>query len=264
MKQLKLTLATLAAAAMTQFGAQGSLSYLNIGYYGTYGVTVYAQGYAHGTYATAFSADWQNVSGSQPLPIGHNDPFVTFCLDINTILGNGWWDSGSFSAVTALGTAVDTVPPIDPNNPTTPAIRNIATGLNSAANLYAHYAGGILNANGTWADQAKGAALQLAIWEVLYENPVNGYNVDSGSGFYVSSGDAGIRSTANTMLTTWGAADMNIDTTFWNAVNADGSFRSSQDLIGPMTPVPEPTTFIAGGLLLLPFLASTLRRRVRS
>jgi hypothetical protein len=280
--RLKLAVAV-GCSLMAVNASRAALSYLNIGYYGDYGVTVYAQGYGHGTYATAFSADWQsgtrNNSGvvgsgsgyvtSEPLPTGHSDPFVTFCLDINTILGNGWWQSANFSEVSNLGTAVDTVPPIDPNNPTTPAVRNVASGLNSAANLYSHYAGGILNANGNWANKAQGAALQLAIWEVLYETTKDSlgnyvYNVNSGSGFYVSSGDAGIRNAANAMLNTWGAPDYNIDTTFWNAVYNNGTQRSSQDLIGPMTPVPEPTTMIAGALLLLPFGASTLRILRRS
>ena len=61
----------------------------------------------------------------------------------------------------------------------------------------------------------------------------------------------------------WNKEDRNIGTTFWNAVNQNGTYRSSQDLIGPMAPVPEPTTIVAGALLLLPFLVSTIRRKVK-
>jgi hypothetical protein len=247
-RQTKLWFLGIALAAIVQCTSQAGLSYLNIGYYGDYGVTVVAQGNPHSTYATAFSADWQNIAGSQPLPANHSDPFVTFCMDINTILGSGWWQSGSFSDANLTQQS--------------PPATRFASGLYSAANLYAHYAGGILNANGSWADRAEGAALQLAIWEVLYEPAANGYDVLSTfetSGFKATSVDSGIATRANTMLSTWGAADPNIDTTFWNAVNANGTFRSSQDLIGPLAPVPEPTTVLAGLLLLLPFGVSTVR-----
>ena len=37
----------------------------------------------------------------------------------------------------------------------------------------------------------------------------------------------------------------------------------AQEVLSDVTPVPEPTTLIAGGLLLLPFAASALRSRSR-
>lgn len=36
--------------------------------------------------------------------------------------------------------------------------------------------------------------------------------------------------------------------------------RDYQDMVVSITPVPEPTTLVAGALLLLPFGMSTLRR----
>lgn len=262
-----------------------SLSYLDISYYGDYGVTVVAQNYQHATLATAFSADRlsgsRNNAGqvgtgagfvtSEPLPVNHSDPFVTFCLDINTILQDGWWQSGSFSDVPSVGTVGN------PNNPTGPAIRNVGA-LQIVANLYANYAGGILPVGGwgaaSTAQKLEGAALQLAIWEVLYDTTGtgihNGYNVyqdgvaaNNSSEFYLKAGSTAVGDRANQMLAAYGVVDPNLGTTFWNAVYNDGTYRSSQDLIGPNGPtgvvVPEPTTMIAGALLLLPFGVSTIR-----
>lgn len=266
MKTLKTTKSWIFGAALivaAQGTSQAGLSYFDISYYADYGVTVKAQNFTHTTLATAFSA---NRTAGAALPINHTDPFVTFCLDINTSLASGWWQSGGFSAVPSTTTIGD------PNNPTGPAIRNVTSGLNSAANLYKHYAGGVGHASGNgstmvWDNKLDGAALQLAIWEVLYDT-TGTYNVnqDGSAGnnaneFYVSSGSTAVRNRANAMLAAWSSPDWSTDTTFWNAVTSSGAFRSSQDLIGPFAPVPEPGTFIAGGLLLLPFLASTLRRK---
>lgn len=252
--------AAFASAAVAQFSAQAGLSKLDIGYYSDYSTTVVAQGSTHGTYATAFQA---SLAGGAALPASHSNPFVTFCLDINTTLASGWWQSGSFSDVPV------TVDLNDPSQPTGPATRNVNPGLHLAANLYAQYAGNVAAAFNLASSPARtaarqeGAALQLAIWEVLYETGST-LKVDSGvgTGFYVSSGNSTVIARANAMLNSLGSnPNISIDTTFWNAVDANGHFRSSQDLIGPQAPVPEPGTLIAGGLLLLPFLASTLRRK---
>jgi len=175
-------------------------------------------------------------------------------------LGNGWWKSGSFSD---LGLT----------SQSTPAVRQVG-GFYRAASLYQHYAPGILTAAGNgsgfaWNDKTAGAALQLAIWEVLYEKG-SAFSIDQDTSradstqFYVSSVSSSVRSLANTYLSSiWNIINPNLDTTFWNAVNGDGSPRSSQDLIGPVQPVPEPTTMIAAALLLLPFAASTISRKLR-
>jgi len=253
--------------------SHAALSYFNVGWYTDAGnsATVVAQGYTHSTYATAFSVNYlsgyRNNSGaysavpasgytySTPLPANHTDPFVSFCLDINVYIANGFWKSGGFSSV-------------GPVDGTSGADRQEA-GLYRAASLYAHYAPGILTASGngssyTWNDKARGAALQLAIWEVLYEK-TGVYSLDAANGngansFYVSSVSQSIRNDANAMLSSqWNIEDHNLDTTFWNAAYANGSARGSQDLIGPISAVPEPTTIVAGVLLLLPFGLSTLR-----
>lgn len=241
------------AVPLLALSAQGGISQLNISYYGDYGATVVAQTYVHNTLATAFSAD--RIDGDT-LPIPHTDPFVTFCLDINNNLGNGWWKSGAFNEVPLT-------------NDSNPADR-VESGLYRAASLYKAYSGGILNtANGQWIDKKKGAALQLAIWEVLYEK-TGTYSIDADGNagndaneFYVNPGlNQDVRDAANAMLaSSYNTVDTSLNTTFWNAIKSqsDPTYRSSQDLIGP---VPEPTTYLAGALLVLPFVVGGIRRKI--
>ena len=152
MKNLKLALVAMAVAGGTQLAAQAGLSQFNIGYYtdDNNAVTLHAQGYTHSTYATAFSVD---RVGGDPIPFNHTDPFVSFCLDINTYIGNGYWQSGGFSSVPSVTT------PGDPNNPTGPAVRNVSSGLYTAANLYMHYAGAFGHASGNGSSMVLGNKL---------------------------------------------------------------------------------------------------------
>lgn len=229
-----------------------ALSQLNISYpsLSGYRFGMVVQATSKRVYAVPFAA---GRVGGDSLPTGHPDPFITFCMDIDFKLANGYWKSGSFSDVSLTSDSG--------------ALRQGIPSLQYAAELYATYAGGIMPVSGNWAlastaQKNQGSALQLAIWEVLYEYPITGgFSLGTGTGFKVTSGDGSIISSANTMLAslTYGTPDPSLNTTFWNAAKADGSARSSQDLIGPFAPVPEPTTCVAGALLLLPFLASTVR-----
>lgn len=216
-----------AVLASMSLSATAGVSYFNIGYYTDAGntATIKVQGATVSTYATAFSVDWQATGpggiASAPLPPNHGDPFVSFCLDANVYLGSGWFKSGGFSDVTLTSQSA-------------PAVRQ-ADGLYRAANLYSHYASGILNANGTWANKTDGAALQLAIWEVLYEKGTT-YSIDrdvnrtDANQFYVSSVSQAIRDRANYMLANNSSAAYSIDTTFWNAVT-DSTGNTSLSLI---------------------------------
>lgn len=251
-----------AAAALTVSAtANAGVSYFNVSWYTDFKGTVTAQGSSAYTYLTAIAADWQNIANSQPLPPNHSDPFLTFCLDFNNVLANGWWKSGGF-ADTAL------------NGQSTPAIRQ-QNSLFRAANLYATYAPGVIGAFNSTSSAARttarveGAALQIAIWEVLYEpNPNNvnsAYNVltegAANKGFVVSGANSIVTGRANQMLTTASAANFSLETTFWNAVtdSTGTTSRSSQDLIGPFAPVPEPSTYVAAALLCIPVLINGAR-----
>jgi hypothetical protein len=239
MKRLIITVCCLGSLAATNVG-WASLTQLSINSSYSVGNQTVRQGNVnHSTTATAFVAT--RTSGA-PLPTGHPDPFLTFCLSIDGSLSSpSGWQSAGFSDPLA-----------------TDGLRK-TDSLYRAANLYSHFGAGVLSLGlTTYAGKVEGAALQLAIWEVLYEDASFEYDVttsqSSDSGFRVTSGIAGVNTRANEMLTgQWSAINKNIETTFWNA---DGG---NQDLIGPMTPVPEPATILAGALLLLPFGASTLR-----
>jgi hypothetical protein len=227
------------------FSAQAAMTQIDVTWYNDFTTKLVAQGNNHFTLASAIRAD---RIGGDALPGGHSNPFVTFCLDVNTVLADGWWVPGSMEDPTLTAQSA--------------GAQRLEDSLYRAANLYAHYSGGLL-ANNQFVNKKAGSALQLAIWEVLYENPESGFSLDqgSGSGFYVTEVDSEVRSLANDMLSSaYTSPDYNLGTTFWNAVFQDGSSRASQDLIGPFSAVPEPATVAAGALLVLPFLASMVNR----
>ena len=248
---IAIAICCLGSLAATNVG-QAGLSQLDIGYYTDYSFDVSVQGIVHnGAIASAFSA---TLTGGEALPNGHPNPFTTFCVDFDPTLyaGNGWWKSGNFNDVALTQ---DTGVPV----------RQGVAGLQYAEELYSTYVGGIPAGGWTSAQKQEGAALQLAIWEVLYELPGTGaFNVLSGTGFISNTANS-ITTRANQMLSilSFGSPNTSLNTTFWNATDASGTARYSQDLIGPFAPVPEPTTIVAGALLLLPFLASTIRRKIK-
>ena len=100
--------------------------------------------------------------------------------------------------------------------------------------------------------------MAIAIWEALYEGSGT-FDVtqlsDTGRSFK-SSGNNIVQGLANYWLglgvaNSWG----NYDYTWW----AERTSPDAQSLVGPWVQVPEPTTMVAGALLLLPFGMSTLR-----
>lgn len=111
----------------------------------------------------------------------------------------------------------------------------------------------------------QGAGLALAMYEALYDSTGYGTTDTSGNGrFYVTQGLSGNVQTAyNTYLGALNGAQSVANVT---ANTGNGYILRStengagQDLIWNVQPVPEPTTVIAGALLLLPFGISTLWR----
>jgi hypothetical protein len=100
------------------------------------------------------------------------------------------------------------------------------------------------------------AAFQLAVWEVVNEGSASSYNVNSGD-FYVSSGDASVRTLANNWLN--GAMSWAGTTT--QSLNVWAGPNSTQDL-GVFAPIPEPETYamLLAGLGLMGFVARRRRR----
>ena len=90
-------------------------------------------------------------------------------------------------------------------------------------------------------DNQDAAALQVAIWESLGDGTL-GYTV-------IASGNALVTTEAANMLSNLGNLIARAD--LQGLVSPDGQ--------NYVVLVPEPTTMIAGALLLLPFGASTLR-----
>jgi hypothetical protein len=138
-----------------------------------------------------------------------------------------------------------------------------AKAIQNAAHLF--YAYGQLTSAGIGGTTEQKAALQLAVWEVLYNTDANG-NV-TGSRFTVSGGDASAIADANNLLS---GLDGNYGLTGYllypnplSGVNSNG--EPPQELL-IAAPVPESPTVIAGALLLLPFAASTFKilRRKKS
>jgi len=144
-------------------------------------------------------------------------------------------------------------------------------GILNAQYLWREYGPGILNSGTAKADQ--GAGLAMAMYEALYDSTGYGVIGSPNANFKVSTWVGGSQSWYNTyiagMLGTGEASAVQANKAdgYVLVPTADVTWNGStptvtgggQEFILNFTPVPEPTTMIAGALLLLPFGASTLR-----
>jgi len=111
---------------------------------------------------------------------------------------------------------------------------------------------------------AQGSGLALAMYEALYDSTAYGLTDTADAGrFYVTAGLSGSVLTAyNSYLGVLNgvssAASVSANLCNGNILRS-AETGAGQDLIWNITPVPEPTTIVAGALLLLPFGASTIR-----
>jgi hypothetical protein len=128
---------------------------------------------------------------------------------------------------------------------------NAAAAIQAAADILYHHSS--ILTSGTTTDRA---ALQLAVWEALYDTTAGSRTL--GSRFMVNSGDAAAISEANTWLGQVDPSAQYAGSLLIPTPESQGSLNA-QEMLYNVTPVPEPTTMIAGALLLLPFGASTLR-----
>ncbi len=116
-----------------------------------------------------------------------------------------------------------------------------------------------LLANTTATNADTSAAIQLAMWEIVYDNPPS-FNVNSGAGqgnFYVTAGNS---STARTLANTYLA---NLST--WTVPTGGTAYllyneRNQSQVYYAMTPVPEAATW---GMMIVGFgvVGASLRRR---
>jgi hypothetical protein len=198
--------------------------------------------------------------------------YITVCTDIGGTLylglNYGYNAPAGFSGQDGLnpnwgaGNTGNSLP--NPNNA-------IAAIQNAAKIFYDHYTAVLTPIAGTPAPSliTQRAALQLAVWDALYDSVANvafGANDLSIGRFQATGADSAAISLANSWLCGL-TGNYNIAGNLLYPVvdypTSGNNNEPPQELlmrIEDVTPVPEPTTVIAGALLLLPLGASTLRK----
>lgn len=178
------------------------------------------------------------VGGGGQLGVANNNSFITFCLETTEYFNPGWTYNVTLNSGAVNGGAGGGNP--DPISMAT-------------AYLYSQFRNGVLSEtytdnNGVKTVAYDRASLQQAIWFLEQEQ------VNAGTG-------AGLVKLAESKL---GLNDSNVKTTdangaygvvVMNVYYQNGTLSQDQLAIA----VPEPSTVIAGALLLLPFGASVLR-----
>jgi len=155
-----------------------------------------------------------------------------YCVDMIGEFSGGWTYYKVFQ------TAYEDVPNIPPNG--------TEFGLDWAAALYNKYAAGFQGTGGVKA--ANRAALQVAMWEALYDG-APGFDYDIGSGVFHTAANPTILETAAGFLE---------DTQY---TQNGGYYDDTQNLMGP---TPEPGTLMLLGAGILGTGLATWRRRRKS
>ncbi len=138
---------------------------------------------------------------------------------------------------------------------------NARAAINAAADIFQRHQSVLTGGTIT-----QKAALQLAVWEALLDTTFGGTpSLSFSQGrFKVNSGaDTAAISLAETYV-----GEVNYAATY-SGFLLQPTDRTAQEMLYNITPldplvgnlVPEPSTYLAGALLLLPFAASTLRRQ---
>ncbi|MBE0544979.1 MAG: hypothetical protein IH623_26880 [Verrucomicrobia bacterium] len=187
------------------------------------------------------------------------DTFLAFCTDIGNVMPNGTYsyeargfNTGAFS----------------PN----PEVSGTPPDPNWANNLSGQRAAWLYNTKYTLATTAATrSALAIAIWESLYEgsgtfdvtakSTIGRSFQATGSGLNaIVSGTTTVAQLANSWLEAGEEAGWSGYNLTWWAEQQSTGYGDVQSLVGlESAAVPEPTTILAGALLLLPFGLSTLR-----
>ena len=203
------------------------------------------------------------VSGDTSMP----SSYVTVCTDIQgtLYLGRSYtYDTPTtpFSGQTGVNPtwgAVNTPAYLGSSSANT---ANAAQAIQNAAYLF--YTFGQLTGTGLGGTTDERAALQLAVWEALYDTTAAG--TVTGTRFAVSGGDANAINQASIWIS---ALNSQVNAgnfgytgylLYPDPLNvANNNNEPPQELLIGANPVPEAPTVIAGALLLLPLGASAFK-----
>lgn len=197
-----------------------------------------------------------NTSGDSTVP----NPLYSVCLSPSGLLDGNPHTYNSY-------TFAEAAPGIWPNAwAQSTGLNPQYWGINNAAYLWNLYGMAIVNNTGgvyTGNQDSAAAALQLAVWEVLYDS--TGYGQLGGNRWNAPTLTSTTATYYNGFLTALTTSGLNhaiytgniLESTI--ALTQDGQSGGGQEFFLLGTPVPEPTTMMAGALLLVPLGMSTLR-----
>jgi hypothetical protein len=257
MRKLKYMVQTLALVSALVMGASLSarasvtMTYTDSGTFALSGFPADSAGYINSSDLVGIYK-FDTSGGSVP------NPFYSVCLSPAGLLDRNshTYDVIGFSAAN---------PGINPPNWAYGTVAGVPQywGIQNASWLWNTYGMNIVNNTGGIGFQnQRAAALEFAIWTALYDS--TGYGAVGSSPWQpngLGSGANSVGSSYSGYLTALNATGGNIPLYTGNILRGTSYTLSGQQqeflMLG--TPIPEPTTILAGALLLLPFGASTLR-----
>jgi hypothetical protein len=234
----KLAYAAVFAAASTLLASGASANPVNF----TVDGTLFGSGSAGVTVTAPSGTQGVMSGGTQGVNAGafhvkdtiSGDSFIAWCVDLLDTL-----------STPTLGVYTATATPFSDPWSILPATQNVIKSLFDTS-----YAIALNSATNS-------AAFQLALWEIVYENPANGWGVSSGSGQFFTTTSGAVANAANTMLAGLGGTPTgNFNVTYWQS-NTVGK----QDLVTVSeVPLPAAVWLFGSGLVGLGILSRKRRK----
>jgi hypothetical protein len=212
----------------------------------------------------AFAGGIEISEAGAPVP-GLPSEYTTVCTDISgsLYLGQTYAYAAPVSSFNGTLSGVKPTWGADNSSGLTDQV-SANKAIQNAAYLFYNYSGGLTKFGlGGSADQM--AALQLAVWEVLYDTTAAGQVVLGSNARFQVSSTGPVVTAADSLV-----ASLNGSYAFpgyllfpdpvLGGVNSNSDGEPPQELlIGVPGVVPEPSTILAGAMALLPFGANALR-----